>query len=55
VFGSKRLQDRFDAVEIASWPKVTSTAALVLVAFATDRALPGTAALLVLVAFTLSH
>jgi drug/metabolite transporter (DMT)-like permease len=49
VFGSKRLQDRFDAVELASWPKVTSTAALVLVAFATDRALPGTAALLVLV------
>ncbi len=51
VFLSKRLQDRFDAVEIASWPKVTSTIALVLVAVVTSagNVLPSTSALFVLV------
>ena len=50
VFLSKRLQDRFDAIEIASWPKVTSTVALVVVAVVSGGAKPEASALLVLVA-----
>jgi DME family drug/metabolite transporter len=49
VFLSKRLEGPFDAVEIASWPKLTSTIALVVVAVALGGTLPTTPALLVLV------
>jgi drug/metabolite transporter (DMT)-like permease len=53
VFGSKRLEDRFDAVEIASWPKLTSSIALSVVAVVAlvggDGAWPSAAALAVLV------
>jgi DME family drug/metabolite transporter len=41
VFLSKRLEGPFDAVEIASWPKLTSTIALVVVAVALGGLLCG--------------
>jgi DME family drug/metabolite transporter len=49
VFFSKRLEGHFDAVEIASWPKLSSTVALVVVAVALGGLAPTTPALLVLV------
>jgi len=48
VFLSKRLQDRFDAAEIAGWPKLSATVVLVAFAVVAGGPLPSWTALAVL-------